>query len=125
MGHGGADAEGLESSRDELGLTPAQRSWLTHIEQCEAEGLTYKAYCQREGLNVGGLYSARKKLRSAAESETVPAPSPPRVAAVRVAHVVAGHGAEVLLPNGVQIRVTLPDVDGLVEFVRGLAKSST
>ena len=64
MASTGNSHEGVaESGRDELGLTPAQRAWREHIWRCEEEGLTYKAYCQREGLKVGGLYAARKVLR--------------------------------------------------------------
>lgn len=85
--------EGKQTSgRDEFGLTPAQRTWLEHMKQCEAEGLTYKAYYSREGLKVSGLYAARKVLRERVSAETpvTPLSSPPRFAAVRLAHGDAG-----------------------------------
>ena len=113
--------------RDEMGLTPAQRTWLEHMRQCETEGLTYKAYCQREGLSVGGLYAVRKKLRGvdSVDAPSASSASPPRFAAVRVAHPDDVGTADVLLPNGVQMRVTLHDVDGLVRLVQGLSRLST
>ena len=105
------------NGRDESGLTPAQRTWLSHIGQCEAEGLSYKAYCQREGLKVGGLYAARKVLRAANVSA---APSPARFAAVRLAQPDGTGLAQVSLPNGVQVSVTVDTIEALVELVRGL-----
>ena len=131
-----------ESWRDEAGLTPAQRTWLEHIRQCDEEGLTYKAYCEREGLEVGGLYSARRKLlkrgrmASAAGASPRPpragaspwppragaSPWPPRFAAVRLAQPDVAGTVEVMLPNGVQMRATLHDADGLVRLVQGLGQ---
>ena len=127
MSVNGDEKTGNGGGRDEMGLTPAQRTWLEHMRQCEAEGLTYKAYCQREGLSVGGLYAVRKKLRDVDAVDASPASpaSPPRFAAVRLAHPEGIGTADVLLPNGVQMRVTLHDVDGLVRLVQGLSQLST
>ncbi len=107
------------SGRDEAGLTPAQRTWLEHMNQCEEEGLTYKAYCRREGVKVGGLYAARKVLRAGVSAET-PSASPPRFAAVRLAHEPSGRTAQLVLPNGVQLHVTLQGVDDVVQLVQSL-----
>jgi hypothetical protein len=116
------ETNGKDEGRDESGLTPAQRTWLEHIRVCEAEGLTFKAYCQREGLPVGGLYSARRKLRGCAGIAAQPATSPPRFAAVRLAHRESDTSVDVLLPNGVQFRATLPDGDALARLVEGLGR---
>ncbi len=114
------------SSRDEAGLTPAQRTWLEHMKQSEAEGLTYKAYCSREGLKVGALYAARKVLRERAstDTQTTSLSSPPRFAAVRLAHGDAPGTVQVVLPNGVQIHVALNAIDDVVQLVQSLIQLS-
>jgi hypothetical protein len=123
MASNGTEVAKSEGSRDGTGLTPAQRSWLEHIRQCEAEGLTYKAYCQREGLKVGGLYAARKVLRGHddAQASWAASGSPPRFAAVRLSHPDEGGTVEVLLPNGVQMRVTVHCVDAVVRLIQGVS----
>lgn len=120
----GSGASGEQSGRDESGLTPAQRTWFEHMRQCEHEGLTYKAYCQREGLKVGGLYAARKVLRDMESVEATPesSTSPPRFAAVRLAHADEVGTVEVLLPNGVRMRVSFASVDDLMRMVQDLGR---
>ncbi len=124
MADSGNGTSSARNGRDESGLTPAQRTWLEHMRQCEDEGLTYKAYCQREGLKVGGLYAARKVLRgmelveAASESST----SPPRFAAVRLSHGEEAGTVEVLLPNGVRMRVSFTRVDDLTRMVQDLSR---
>ena len=115
---------GMAGGRDESGLTPAQRSWREHIQRCEDEGLTYKAYCQREGLKVGGLYAARKVLRGNLRAEPSPSPStsPPRLSAVRLAHAEVAGTVEVLLANGVQLRVSLSSVEDVTRLVQSLGR---
>ena len=110
--------------RDETGLTPAQRAWLGHIRRCEEEGLTYKAYCQREGLKVGGLYAARKVLRGfgCAPAQPAPSTSPPRFAAVRLAHAPVVGTLEVMVANGVQMRVSLSSVEDIARLVQDLSR---
>lgn len=112
-------APGKVSGRDESGLTPAQRAWAAHIQRAEAEGLTFRAYCGREGLSVSGLYSARKVLRDARPK---PAASPPRSAAVRLAQGERAGTAHVLLPNGVQLAVPVDDIDDAVRLAAGLSQ---
>jgi hypothetical protein len=45
--------------------TPAQ--WRSEVAQQEQSGLTVRAYCQREGLNVYSLYAWRTRVRSEQE----------------------------------------------------------
>lgn len=118
------DVAGAGGGRDEAGLTPAQREWLGHIRRCEEEGLTYKAYCQREGLQVGGLYAARKVLRGFGCAPAQPAPSisPPRFAAVRLAHAPVAGTLEVMLANGVQMRVSLSSIEDIARLVQDLSR---
>ena len=123
MENNGTEAK-ANGGRDENGLTPAQRTWLDHIRQCETEGMTFAAYCSREGLPVSGLYAARKTLR---EKGTVARDgkrrrgSPPRFAAVRLAHRDDVGTVEVLCPDGVQMRITLHDVDRVVRAPTSIA----
>lgn len=118
------DAAGTGDGRDETGLTPAQREWLGHIRRCDEEGLTYKAYCRREGLRVGGLYAARKVLRGFdhGTAHPVPSTSPPRFAAVRLAHGPVTGTLEVMLANGVQLRVSLSSVEDITRWVQALSR---
>ncbi|MHB1373060.1 MAG: IS66 family insertion sequence element accessory protein TnpA, partial [Thauera sp.] len=36
--------------------------WLSHLSAIEAEGITTKAYAEREGLSPQALYQWRKRL---------------------------------------------------------------
>lgn len=119
------EKNGTESYRDEAGLTPAQRTWLEHIRQSEAEGLSFKQYCSREGLAVQSLYTARKALRNKgmlSAPDASPAASPPRFAAVRLAQPSSPVTADALLPNGVQLRVSCETGEQLTALVNTLAK---
>jgi hypothetical protein len=117
--NGSSDAA-TNSYRDEDGLTPTQRTWLEHIERCEAESVSFKSYCAREGLSSASLYDARKTLRRKgvlSSTALKAAAAPPRFAAVRLSQPSAGVATEVLLPNGVQLRVSctsVADVDALI-----------
>jgi len=47
----------------EAQLTPGQRKGLQHLRAAEQSGETIKAYAERQGLSVHGLYQAGKSLR--------------------------------------------------------------
>ena len=113
-----------DSFRDEQGLTRTQRRWLEHIGKCDEEGLSYQAYCVREGLGVKGLYAARKKLaaKGLLPSKRVVASSPPRFAAVRLSQPAASVSFEALLPNGVQVRLSCADTATAVPFIGALSR---
>ena len=87
----------------------------------DESGLSYKTYCQREGLKVGALYAARKVLRRCG-SRREPSTSPPRFAAVRLAQPTPVGSAHVILPNGVQMAVSVSDIDDLARLVQALAR---
>lgn len=40
--------------------------WLQHLAAIEREGVTTKAYAEREGLSVGALYQWRRELKAPA-----------------------------------------------------------
>lgn len=46
----------------EAELKPREQAYFEHVRRAKEQGLTLKAYCQREGLNVRSLYSVRREL---------------------------------------------------------------
>lgn len=49
--------------------TSKHNLWQQRITACEASGLSHKAWCQREGVPLSGLYYWRKKFRRVMNSE--------------------------------------------------------
>ena len=49
-------------SEDALKLTERQQRLFDHLRQCEARGLSLRAYAEGEGLKVGDLYSGKQEL---------------------------------------------------------------
>ena len=45
-------------------MTSGEEYWSEHLAVIEAEGITTKAYAEREGLAVGSLYEWRRRLKS-------------------------------------------------------------
>ncbi len=87
--------------------------WLSHLAAIEAEGITTKAYAQREGLSVGALYQWRKRL--AAGSRPSPARAVGGFVPVRVAsRPTEAIGCTVVLEPGLRLEcAALPGVDWL------------
>ena len=44
--------------------------WSGHLATIEAEGITTRAYAEREGLAVGSLYEWRRRLKTDLETPT-------------------------------------------------------
>ena len=44
-------------------LTERQRYWQMHLQRCEANGQSLRAYADEHGLKVSTLYFYRKRLR--------------------------------------------------------------
>ena len=95
--------------------------WLSHLSAIEAEGITTKAYAEREGLSPQALYQWRKRLvaggrRSRAKlGGFVPIQIEPSMA--------ARTGCTVMI--GAQLRLecaTLPGVDWLAALSAVLAE---
>lgn len=61
-------------------MTEREAYWSGHLAAIEREGITTKAYAEREGLSVGALYQWRRELKS-----RVLAPTTPRAEFVRLA----------------------------------------
>lgn len=43
-------------------MSERSKFWLSHLSAIEAEGITTKAYAEREGLSPQALYQWRKRL---------------------------------------------------------------
>ena len=84
--------------------TPRQRFWLEHLEACEAQGTSLKAYALAHGLSASALYTAKSALKRrrsrVGRSDPV---SMPKLVPVRVARPASMF--RVLLPNGVVVEV--------------------
>jgi hypothetical protein len=50
--------EGIRSE-----LTERQRYWLGHLQRCQAQGVSIKAYAREQGLKVSTLYGWTRKLK--------------------------------------------------------------
>lgn len=61
-------------------MSDRQHYWTTHLDRIAAEGISTKAYAEREGLSAAALYYWRKRLKAeAASSDThSAAPTPKR-----------------------------------------------
>ena len=44
-------------------LTRRQQFWVEHLRQCAERGQSLSAYAAEHGLQVGGLYEAKSRLR--------------------------------------------------------------
>ena len=53
-------------------LTPAQQRWRSHLERMEEEGLSIRAYAQREGISEQSLYTFRRKLKQRSNPSAAP-----------------------------------------------------
>ena len=43
-------------------LTVREQFWLGHLRKIESAGITSRTHAEREGLSIGALYEARKRL---------------------------------------------------------------
>jgi transposase len=50
-------------------MTKKERYWSKHLAAIAAEGITTKAYAEREGLSADSLYYWRKRLKEEASAE--------------------------------------------------------
>jgi len=44
-------------------LSPRQAFWLEHLQRCTELGQTLSAYAAAQGLSLGALYEAKRRLR--------------------------------------------------------------
>ncbi len=82
-------------------LTERQRAWLEHLRACRAQGLSLKAYAQRQGLNLQRFYQWNRRLKRLGLAAT---DAPVSFAAVRVSAARAVTGSQRLhFPNGLML----------------------
>lgn len=53
-------------------MTNGRKYWSDHLASIEVEGVTTKAYAEREGLAVGSLYAWRRRLKSGQPAQRRP-----------------------------------------------------
>ena len=46
-------------------METVQSRWMAHLQAIQTEGISVKAYAQREGIPVASLYHWRQRLKSA------------------------------------------------------------
>lgn len=102
-------------------LTERKRYWLKHIQACEANQQSLKAYAREKGLNITSLYYARKQLKRKGVLASASRPQQ----FVRVAAPVAMSApasCRVLLVNGTVVEVCcdLEALGKVLEMVAGL-----
>jgi hypothetical protein len=95
--------------------------WLSHLSAIEAEGITTKAYAEREGLSPQALYQWRKRLVAGGRSSRaklggfVPIQIEPSV--------TARAGCTVVIDAQLRLEcATLPGVDWLAALSAALAE---
>lgn len=102
-------------------MSECTKFWLSHLSAIEAEGITTKAYAEREGLSVQALYQWRKRLVAGGRPESarlggfVPIQIEPSVTAHSVCTVVID----------AQLRLecaTLPGADWVAALSAALAE---
>lgn len=93
--------------------------WLSHLSAIEAEGITTKAYAEREGLSPQALYQWRKRLVAGGRSSRaklggfVPIQIEPAMA--------ARGGCAVVIDAGLRLEcASLPSVDWLAALSAAL-----
>lgn len=87
--------------------------WLSHLSAIEAEGVTTKAYAEREGLSVSALYEWRRRL--VANTRPRRTSSPGGFVAVQIAASAPTRvGCTVVIDAQLRLEcVALPSVDWL------------
>lgn len=103
---------------------PAVRAlWQERLHRFEKSGLSAAAFCAQQRLSLPSFYAWRRRLRQATPD---PAPAPtaaqtaPRFLPVRVLPAPAASAVELVLPQGVVLRL-VPGCD--LAFVRSVVQS--
>ncbi|EPZ15640.1 hypothetical protein M622_15270 [Thauera terpenica 58Eu] len=93
--------------------------WLSHLSAIEAEGITTKAYAEREGLSAQALYQWRKRRVAEARSSRTPLGG---FAAIQVEPSIAARaGCTVVIDSGLRLEcAALPSVDWLATLSAAL-----
>src|SRR5262249_54737653 len=76
--------------------------WRDLIDRWKAFGKTVAVFCAAHRVGQASFYAWRQRLAAPAPAPAAPAPPAPAFAAVRIA---PGPPAEVVLPNGLVVRV--------------------
>lgn len=93
--------------------------WLSHLSAIEAEGITTKAYAEREGLSPQALYQWRRHLMAGGRRSRAQASG---FVPVRIEPSMAARaGCAVVIDAGLRLEcATLPSVDWLAALSAAL-----
>ena len=104
-------------------LTERQREWLEHLRACRAQGLTFKAYAEQQGLDLQRFYHWHRRLKRLG---LVASDAPVSFAAIRVSAPAGVTGTQRLhFPNGLMLEWDGAADLALVEHLLGLSQSSS
>jgi len=82
-------------------LTKQQQYWLSHIEDCQQQGLSMKQYAQRAGIALSTFYQAKCRMTKA---KALPSKKPSMFQRVAIRTVSAASAdCTITLPNGIQL----------------------
>ncbi len=99
-------------------LTERQQQLLDHLRQCEARGVSLKAYAESEGLKVRDLYSAKQELgRKGVIVGTTPHARFVRARIAADADNAEGVLCRIRLPNGCLVELRCPAQGGALHSV--------
>ncbi|MFA5633339.1 MAG: hypothetical protein WC997_17700 [Porticoccaceae bacterium] len=95
--------------------------WLSHLSAIEAEGISTKAYADREGLSAQALYQWRQRLASGERPRRT---QPGGFMPVRIeSSTGARAGCTVVIDSGLRLDcAALPDADWLAALAAALAE---
>ena len=95
--------------------TSRQDFWLSHRRRAKDQGLSLRAYAQREGISLASLYATRPAVPHHASR-------PSGHAGFAAVHVAGIAGCQLSLPGGVSLRLPeAPSGSWLAALLRELA----
>jgi len=103
----------------ELKMSQDPNSWTQHLAAIDAEGITTKAYADREGLSARQIYDRRKsKVEKLRKQISTPKPvQSDKFVRISTPLPVANFRCELELPAGIRLRLSaLPDVAWLTSL---------
>ena len=95
--------------------------WLSHLSAIEAEGITTKAYAEREGLSAQALYQWRKRRVAEARPRRTPLGG---FAAIQIEPAIAARtDCTVVIDSELRLEcAALPSVDWLAALSAALSE---
>jgi hypothetical protein len=97
-------------STQEGALTERQQFWQGHLQRCETEGLSVRAYAEANGLSASAMRSAKRGFKDRARARDGVGHTPGALTLVPVMARTVGRAAtpamQLYLPGGVRAEVS-------------------